>query len=104
MEGRDRSKAPEGSQAADEPELREYVQDRLAGNVRRPDGTIVPGPRTPPWKGLNKPHRQDRRWSTAWSPEQIARRLEVDFPEDESMRINHEAIYQSLFIQGRGAQ
>jgi IS30 family transposase len=83
--------------------LREYVQDRLAGNVRRPDGTIVAGPTTLPWKGLNKPHRQDRRWSTAWSPEQIARRLEVDFPDDESMRVSHEAIYQSLFIEGRGA-
>jgi IS30 family transposase len=40
---------------------------------------------------------------TAWSPEQISHRLKVDFPDDESMRISHEAIYQSLFIQGRGA-
>ena len=83
--------------------LREYVQDRLAGNVRGPDGTIVAGPSAPPWKGLNKPHRQDRRWSSAWSPELIAQRLKVDFPDDESMRISHEAIYQSLFIEGRGA-
>jgi len=83
--------------------LREYVQERLAGNVRRPDGTIVPGPKTPPWKGLNKPHRQDRRWSLAWSPEQISHRLKFDFPDDESMRISPEAIYQSLFIEGRGA-
>ena len=30
-------------------------------------------------------------------------RLQVDFPDDESMRISHEAIYQALFIQGRGA-
>lgn len=45
--------------------LREYVQDRLVGRVRRPDGTIVTGPETPAWKGLNKPHRQDRRWSMA---------------------------------------
>ena len=30
-------------------------------------------------------------------------RLKADFPDDESMRISHEAIYQSLFIQGRGA-
>ena len=30
-------------------------------------------------------------------------RLKVDFPDDESMRISHEAIYQSLFIEGRGA-
>jgi IS30 family transposase len=29
--------------------------------------------------------------------------LKVDFPDDESMRISHEAIYQSLFVQGRGA-
>ncbi|MEE1810884.1 IS30 family transposase, partial [Streptomyces sp. BE133] len=31
--------------------LREYVQDRLAGDVRRPDGTQVTGPKTPRWKG-----------------------------------------------------
>jgi IS30 family transposase len=35
--------------------------------------------------------------------EQIANRLPVDFPEDETMRISHEAIYQALYIQGRGA-
>jgi IS30 family transposase len=97
------AKRPKAAKLAGNERLREYVQDRLAGKVRRPDGTIVAGPKTPPWKGLNKPHRQDRRWSTAWSPEQIAHRLEVDFPDDESMRISHEAIYQSLFIQGRGA-
>ncbi len=37
-----------------------------------------------------------------WSPEQIAGRLPEDFPDDERMRISHEAIYQSLFVQGRG--
>jgi transposase, IS30 family len=51
---------------------------------------------------LNKPHRQDRRWATAWSPEQIAHRLRTDFADDESLRISHEAIYQALFVQGRG--
>ena len=34
----------------------------------------------------------DRRWATAWSPEQIASRLPIDFPEDKTMRISHEAI------------
>jgi hypothetical protein len=85
------------------PRLREYVQERLSGSVRRPDGTVVAGPKPPAWKGLNKPHRQDRRWATAWSPEQVSHRLRIDFADDESMRISHEAIYQALFIEGRGA-
>jgi len=83
--------------------LHEYVQQRLSGEVRRVDGTPVSGPTAAPWKGRNKPRRQDRRWANAWSPEQIAHRLRIDFPDDESMRISHEAIYQALFIQGRGA-
>jgi IS30 family transposase len=83
--------------------LREYVQERLAGQVRRPNGTPVQGPATTAWKGRNKPHRGDRRWVNAWSPEQIANRLEVDFPKDRTMRISHEAIYQALYVEGRGA-
>lgn len=83
--------------------LREYVQERLSGRIRRPDGTLMPGPWTGPWTGRNKPHRGDRRWVTGWSPEQISNRLRLEFPEDESMRISHEAIYQALYIQGRGA-
>jgi IS30 family transposase len=70
--------------------------------LQRPDGTAAAGPPTT-WKGLNKPHRADRRWATAWSPEQISRRLVVDFPDDADMRISHEAIYQALYIEGRGA-
>src|SRR3954466_3769454 len=97
------AKRPKTAKLVGNDRLCEYVQDPLAGNVRRPDGTLVAGPKTPPWKGLNKPHRQDRRWSTAWSPEQIANRIKVDFPDDESMRISHEAIYQALYIEGRGA-
>lgn len=97
------AKRPKTAKLVTNPRLRDYVQDRLAGKVTRPDGTIVEGPVTPSWKGLNKPHRQDRRWSAAWSPEQISNRLALDFPDDESMRISHEAIYQSLFIEGRGA-
>ncbi len=97
------AKRPKTAKLVVNDQLREYVQQRLDGSVRRSDGTVVPGPQAGPWKGRNKPHRQDRRWSTAWSPEQIAHRLPIDFPDDESMRISHEAIYQSLFIQGRGA-
>ncbi len=38
-----------------------------------------------------------------WSPEQIAHRLVRDYPHDEEMRVSHETIYRSLFVQARGA-
>ena len=38
-----------------------------------------------------------------WSPEQIAGWLKRTWPEDESLRVSHETIYRSLFIQARGA-
>ncbi len=77
--------------AANDP-LRDYVQERLAGEVRWPDDSAVAGPVTAAWKGRNKPHRGDRRWVQGWSPEQISARLRVEFPDDASMRISHEAI------------
>jgi len=97
-----RARRPKVAKLAANDQLHEYVQDRLSGVVRTPDGRAV-GPHGPEWKGRNKPHRGDRRWVEAWSPEQIAHRLKVDFPNDESMRISHEAIYQALYVQGRGA-
>ena len=83
--------------------LRHYVQDRLDGKVHRADGREITGPRQTPFKGRNKPYRSDRKWVNGWSPEQIANRLQVDFPHDESMRISRAAIYQARYIQGRGA-
>ena len=47
--------------------------------------------------------RADRRWGASWSPEQISCRLRVNFPDDGPMRVSHEAIYQALYVQGRGA-
>lgn len=81
--------------------LRTYVEERLAGVVAPPSGSRVRG-RAIRWKDRRPGLCKDRRWTKAWSPEQIARRLPIDFPDDETMRISHEAIYQSLFVQGRG--
>jgi len=78
------------------------VQERLAGAIVTAEGTTVTGPQVR-WIGRHHGRRKDRRWASAWSPEQISKRLRVDFPDDISMRISHEAIYQSLYVQGRGA-
>ena len=38
-----------------------------------------------------------------WSPQQIASRLVTDYPDDLEMRVSHETIYRTLFVQARGA-
>ncbi|WP_438821344.1 IS30 family transposase [Demequina capsici] len=97
------AKRPKVAKLVANPRLRAYVEERLTGQICLADGTVVPGPTPPRFTGRGKPHRKDRAWTQAWSPEQISNRLLIDFPDDESMRISHEAIYQSLFIEGRGA-
>jgi IS30 family transposase len=95
-----RARRPKMAKLAARAELRRYVAERLEGRIARPDGEVVS-------KIVRSRHRRglhvERRWTKAWSPEQIANRLVVDFPHDESMRISHEAIYQALYVQGRGA-
>src|SRR5215210_3925463 len=97
-----RARRPKPAKLAVNEPLRCYVRDRLAGIVQRPDGVAVGGPEVV-WIGRRRGRRRDRRWARSWSPEQISNRLRLDFPDDESMRVSHEAIYQSLFVQGRGA-
>ena len=97
-----RASRPKVAKLAANDALRHYVQDRLGGMIARPDGELVPGPQVR-WTGRRHGRRADRRWATSWSPEQISNRLRIDFPHNESMRISHEAIYQALYVQGRGA-
>jgi len=97
-----RARRPKPAKLATNEALRRYAQERLAGTVTAPDGASVAGPGVR-WIGRRHGRRKDRRWARSWSPEQIAHRLPVDFPDDPSMRLSHEAIYQSLYVQGRGA-
>jgi IS30 family transposase len=97
------ARRPKPAKLVMNPCLRQYVQDRLEGKIHDAQGREVAGPRQAAFIGRNKPHRGDRKWVNGWSPEQISNRLQVDFPDDQSMRISHEAIYQALYIQGRGA-
>jgi IS30 family transposase len=96
------ARRPKAAKLATNPALRSYVQERLAGAVVAPGGAAVPGPSVP-WRGRRHGRRQDRRWGMAWSPQQIAKRLRLDHADDRTMRISHEAIYQALCVQGRGA-
>ncbi len=97
-----RASRPKVSKLAANQQLREYVRDRLSGVITRADGAPVPGPDIR-WIGRRHGRRRDRPWARSWSPEQIANRLVLDFPDDPFMRISHEAIYQALYVQGRGA-
>jgi IS30 family transposase len=71
------------------------AQQRSQWKARRPKGSKLGASdrlRTVVQDQLDKEH----------SPEQIATRLVIDFPDDLEMRVSHEAIYQALFVQGRG--
>jgi transposase, IS30 family len=72
------------------------AEEAAAGRARRP--------KTP--KLVRCPRLREaveRLLDERWSPQQIAARLVVDHPGDPEMRVSHETIYQSLFVQARGA-
>jgi len=82
---------PKVAKLAQNTRLRAYVQERLSGTVRDVQGKPIAGPKAP-WNRRRHGRRADRRWGKSWSPEQISRRLLIDFPDDPSMRVSHEAI------------
>lgn len=86
-----RARRPKVARLAANEQLPPFMQDRLASGLTHSDGRAVPGPAVASRKRRHD-QRVDRRWATAWSPEQIANRLPVDPPDDESMRISHDAI------------
>jgi IS30 family transposase len=95
-----RGTRPKAAKLATNEALRDYVQERLAGAITSHFGRHD-GPAVKAWNGRRHGRRQDRRWGLAWSPQQIANRLRIDFPDDIAMRISHEAIYQALYIRSR---
>ena len=93
---------PKVTKLANNDKLRAYVQERLGATILDARGKPLPGPQVP-WNGRRHGRRADRRWGKGWSSEQISQRLRFEFPDDASMQVSHEAIYQALYIQGRGA-
>jgi transposase, IS30 family len=60
-------------------------------------------PKTGKLAGNDKLHDEvQARLLEEHSPEQIAKRLPMDFPDDTEMRVSHETIYQSIYVQGKG--
>jgi IS30 family transposase len=101
---------------------------QIAARIGRHKSTVSREVRAHRVDGLYLPHHADRMAATArarpkqsklvvnealreavtdglarrLSPEQISHRLVKDFPDDESMRVSHETIYQALYFQARG--
>jgi IS30 family transposase len=72
------------------------AEDRAFRSARRPRRAKL---------ARNRPLRRivERLLELRWSPQQIAWQLRQDHPHEPEMRVSHETIYQSLFVQGRGA-
>jgi len=72
------------------------AEDSAAWRCRRPK----------PYKLAENPRLREaveRKLALHWSPQQISARLVHDYPDDQEMRVSHETIYKSLFVQARGA-
>ncbi|WP_420636633.1 IS30 family transposase [Candidatus Palauibacter sp.] len=72
------------------------AERRASGKARRPK--VAKLARCPRLR-----RKVERLLAERWSPRQIAHRLRLDHPSDPEMRVSHETIYQSLYVQTRGA-
>ena len=73
---------------------------------RAEDAAVRHARRPKPYKLVENPtlrREVERRLVLRWSPQQISARLVRDYPDDQEMRVSHETIYRSLFVQARGA-
>ena len=72
----------------------------MAGaSARSPAGPAAEGRRSWPPAAGGPGQQLLKGW---WSPEQISRRLRIEYPGDPMMWVSHETIYQALYVQGRG--
>ena len=89
-------------------------QEQIASIIGKHKSTVsrelarsfsAPGSRSPKPRRLDNGRLREQVWELLradWSPEQIAATLPALFPEDQDMRVSHETIYQSLFVQTKG--
>ena len=73
-----------------------HAEDRASRSARRPRPAKLA-------RNRRLRHAVERLLLDLWSPQQIAWQLRHDHPHDPEMWVSHETIYQSLFVQGRGA-
>ena len=83
------------SQRGRRPYRAEHAQSKADERARRPKPAKLA-------TSLRLRREVQDRLVSKHSPEQIARRLRKDFPDDPEMWVSHETIYQSLYVQGRG--
>ena len=75
----------------------------LSGGPGRGAGVALRPPRVSKLARMSATGAEvEARLEVRWSPQQIARSLRDDFPDEPEMWVSHETIYQSLFVQGRG--
>lgn len=72
------------------------AEEEAVERARRPKASLLK-------TNVELRHEVERRLEDHWSPQQVSMSLVADYPDDLEMRVSHETIYKSLFVQARGA-